>query len=379
VRSRALIGFLVGLAAFVVPVPRAAAAELVTDYPSVVVQPGQTSTFPIEVRARSVERVGLAVTGVPEGWRAVLRGGGQQVGAVYTDPAAPTTVQLEVDVPPGAPPGPHRVVVRADAPSGDDELALDLVVSEQAAAAFELRSEFDQLQGSPSDTFTFDLELENRSAAPATFNLTAAAPEGWSAKARPTAEQQASTVTVDAGKTEQLQVEVDPPDNVAADTYPIRVQAASAQQSLEKDLKVQIVGTAELTLGTANERLDVSGGAGDATEVRLVVRNEGSAPLTDVSFDATPPTDWEVSFEPEQVDVVEPGGSVAVKAVIEPTGDAVAGDYVVTLTANGASASDSVDIRFAVEASTAWGVAGVAVIAVAIGVLFWLFRRFGRR
>ena len=72
--------------------------------------------------------------------------------------------------------------------------------------------------------------------------------------------------------------------------------------------------------------------------------------------------------------------SVTVNAQIKPSGDAIAGDYTVTLSASGdSSANDSIQIRYTVETSIIWGVVGVAlIIAVGAGV-WWVFQRYGRR
>jgi len=53
---------------------------------------------------------------------------------------------------------------------------------------------------------------------------------------------------------------------------------------------------------------------------------------------------------------------------------------MVTLRANADDgASDSVEIRMTVVTSTLWGVVGVALIAVALGVVMLAVSRFGRR
>src|SRR3989304_4406047 len=74
------------------------------------------------------------------------------------------------------------------------------------------------------------------------------------------------------------------------------------------------------------------------------------------------------------------GGFVDVTAQIKPSGDAIAGDYTVALSASGdPSARDSLEIRYTVETSVLWGVVGVAlIVAVAAGV-WWVFQRYGRR
>ena len=47
--------------------------------------------------------------------------------------------------------------------------------------------------------------------------------------------------------------------------------------------------------------------AGRENAVKLVVKNEGSAPAKNLSFSAMEPSGWEVKFEPEKLDALEPG------------------------------------------------------------------------
>ena len=65
----------------------------------------------------------------------------------------------------------------------------------------------------------------------------------------------------------------------------------------------------------------------------------------------------------------------------DPTADdALAGDYMVTIKVQPSDgASQSTDFRITVLTSTLWGVAGVALIAVALGVVALAVVRFGRR
>jgi uncharacterized membrane protein len=111
----------------------------------------------------------------------------------------------------------------------------------------------------------------------------------------------------------------------------------------------------------------------------MVVVNTGSAPLADVALTASPPRDWEVTFAPENVPSVDVGQSVDIVATITPAGNAVAGDYVVTINARNDDADDSAAIRTTVETSTIWGVVGIALIGLVLIGLALVFRRFGRR
>jgi hypothetical protein len=77
----------------------ASAVELVTPYPAVAAEPGQTSTFDLQVTSDESELVQLRVTDAPEGWDTVLRGDGREVSAVYASANEAREVQLDVTVP----------------------------------------------------------------------------------------------------------------------------------------------------------------------------------------------------------------------------------------------------------------------------------------
>jgi uncharacterized membrane protein len=69
-----------------------------------------------------------------------------------------------------------------------------------------------------------------------------------------------------------------------------------------------------------------------------------------------------------------------VNAQVKPSGDAIAGDYTITITATGdQSTRDSMEIRYTVETNLLWGVIGVALIVAVAGGVWWVFQRYGRR
>lgn len=86
-----------------------------------------------------------------------------------------------------------------------------------------------------------------------------------------------------------------------------------------------------------------------------------------------------MEFEPEQIASVGAGESVPVTVRIQPAGNAVAGDYAVGITASAGGETSDLAIRYTVETSRWWGALGIAVIVVAFVILFFVFRRFGRR
>lgn len=353
--------------------------RLTTPYPAVNVEAGSSATFDLRVTARGRQRVDLTVAEKPAGWRATLRGGGFVVNGVFTDPKEPPDVELEVEVPENARPGTYRVVVVATTATDTERLELDLRVGSVAGAGVTLTSEFPILRGPSDATFNFDLDLENGLPRETTFALGAEAPPGWQVQVRPSTEQQAATVTVEGGDTATLTAEVDPPDDVPAGTYPVLVRAQGGGASAEARLRVEIVGNFSLRLTTPDERLNAEVSTGGTTQVPLVVVNDGTAPLVGIELSASPPAGWEVTFRPQTISQLLPGRAARATVTIRPSEDAVAGDYMVTLTARTPEVSSDVDIRTAVKTSTAWGVVGLVLIGLALGGIGYVFRRFGRR
>jgi len=135
-----------------------------------------------------------------------------------------------------------------------------------------------------------------------------------------------------------------------------------------------------VTMTTPDGRLSGPIQAGDDSPVTLLLKNTGSAPATNIQLTSSQPTGWTVDFNPPSVDQLEPDSQQEVVATVHPTDNAIAGDYVLTFRAQPKdSTSKSVEYRATVRTSTLWGIGGVALIAVAIGVVGFAVSRFGRR
>ena len=150
-------------------------------------------------------------------------------------------------------------------------------------------------------------------------------------------------------------------------------------ETVSTDVAVTITGSYSLDVTTSNQVLSTTANAGTATPVELVVTNTGTAPVTAVQASASPPTGWEVTFDPETVPTIEPGATATITAQITPTGDAITGDYLVGIDVDSAEASGDVEIRVKVETPAFWWIAGLALIAAVFIGLWWVFRTYGRR
>jgi len=369
-------------ALLVLPLAPGAAAqeglELVTDYPAVAVAPGTNVSFDVDVGSDRVARVDLELSGVPADWTATLNGGGNVVDAVLVGADEPTAIRVDVSVPADAT-GSHRITVEATDGSRTASLALDIRVSQEAAGDVTLTTNAPSLTGASDETFTFSLTFRNDTPEDLTVSATGEGPAGWSVDTTLTAESQAASVEVQAGSTTNISVGVTPPAGVAAGTYPIRVTANAGAREVAGDLAVVITGSFEMSLSTPGNLLSTRGSAGSQIRQQLEITNTGTSPLENVTFSSSQPSEWTVTFEPETVESIDPNTTETVTALITPSGDAIAGDYVVTIRSNATDANDSIELRVTVETSLLWGIVGVAIIVAVFVGLAWVFRRYGRR
>jgi uncharacterized membrane protein len=354
--------------------------DLSTPYPAVAVAPGSDVSFDLTVDAANAGRVALGLRGVPQGWTATLRGGGFVVDGVQTTGGEPAKVTLDVKVPADAS-GRQEIVVRATSGGLTTDLPLTLRIAEQAAGDVTLTTDFPSLRGPSDATFPFKLTLTNDTPRDLTFVVEAQPPQGWQATAKVTGQEQAASALVDAGGNVGIDVEVTPPDDVAAGTVKIPVTATSGSKQVAAELQVEITGSYSMALRTPDDRLNTSGSAGSQIRQTIEVQNTGTSPLEGVTLNATNPTGWSVRFEPAEVPAIPAGGQpTQVTAIITPSGDAIAGDYNVKISAsNDTAGSSDLDLRVTVETSLVWGLVGVAIIVAVLGGLWWVFQRYGRR
>ncbi len=171
------------------------------------------------------------------------------------------------------------------------------------------------------------------------------------------------------------------PADIAAGTYPINVEARAGERTIPAELGIEVTGSYSMTLSTPNDVLSASGSAGSPTTQSFEITNSGTAPLTEVTLSGEPPTNWEVTTDPPAIPKIEPGATETITATITPSGEAVAGDYVITF--NGAAAEEGAEassqVRFTVETSPLWALVGLGLIALIVAGLFYVFRTYGRR
>jgi uncharacterized repeat protein (TIGR01451 family) len=359
--------------------PPVTALTVTTVFPSITVDPGGQATFPLTVLTPQPERVDLSIGSQPDGFKSDIRGNGSIVGSVYTGAIPTPELEVRVTVPEDAKPGDYQVVVAAKGGSETASLPLDLVVADTSAGSVSMTTDFPALRGDSSKTFQFNLRLSNDTSQELTFALAGVAPDGWTVDVVPSGQQQAANAVVAAGAKQSISVTVTPAPLADAGQYPITVTADAGTKKAETPLMVEITGSYSMTLTAPDGRLNTTATAGNATTFAVVVTNTGTAPLDALTLSGTAPTGWKVEFQPDTLDSVPSGQQATANAIITPTGNAVAGDYVVTRSAKNDQVNQSMQVRTTVETSSVFGYVAIGLIVLVLIGLFLVFRRYGRR
>jgi uncharacterized membrane protein len=363
------------------------ALTISTTYPSVQVDPGGQVDLPILVQSPNAENVALSVTGAPDGFKTSFRGGGFIVTSVYVVPTPdnaspqPSDLKLRVEVPTTATPQDYKLTVNATAPDGTAQLPLTLTVSTVEGNGVSMDTSVQAKAATVGTSTSFSLTLHNDTAADLSFNVSVPdAPAGWDIKATPSNDADPNNFTVAGGDTDTISVTADSPTTAAAGDYTFTVVAsAGTNNTASLQLGVRLTGTETLSLTSESGTLNTTTSAGTTKDFSVIVVNNGSSVLNNIKLDSTPPTDWTITYDPATIAQLQPQTQQTVVAHIAAPGNAVAGDYVVTLSASSGQANDSIDIRTTVETSTIWGYVGIGLIALVIIGLLLVFRRYGRR
>jgi uncharacterized membrane protein len=350
---------------------------LYTAYPKITVVPGQSVDYSIDVLNKGSEVItaDISLSGVPKGWNYTLKGGSYEIRQVSVLPGEKKVCNMNLEVPLKVNKGTYRINFTAGRYA---VLPLIIIVSEQGTYTTEFSSDQSNMQGSSSSTFTYKAVLKNGTADKQLYALTADAPRGWIVSFQVDFKK-VTAVEIDANSVSNVTVEIDPPDMVEAQTYKIPVRATTANSSGELVLEAAIAGTYKMEITTSTGLLNTSITAGGEKRIGLIARNTGTVKLTDIKFSSGTPVGWQVIYDPDVIRELEPGNTAQVLATIYASKKAISGDYVTNIDARTPETSAQAPLRITVKTPMLWGWVGVLVILLAIGAIFYLFRRFGRR
>ena len=251
-------------------------------------------------------------------------------------------------------------------------------VSTAGTSESSLTSEQKNMEGTSKSSFSFKAVLKNQTPNDQQYALMADAPRGWTVAIKPNF-QQATSTEVEASGTKNITYDVKAPASVKAGTYKIPVRAVAGSTTATLEFEVVITGTYEMEFGTPNGLVSTRMTAGGEKKVELQVTNTGSADLENITLAASKPKSWEVTFNPTKVEKLAPGSSETVYATITADKKAIPGDYVTTISAKTPEVNSLVSFRVSVKTPILMGWLGILIIVLAIGGIYYLFKKFGRR
>lgn len=350
---------------------------LYTPYTRISLPPGESVEYTIDVinNGKKTHQVDLSVSGMPRGWNYNLKSGGWNISQISVLPGEKKSLSLKVDVPFQVEKGNYSFRVNA---GKFGSLPLVINISKQGTYKTEFSATQSNMQGHAGSTFTFSANLRNRTEEKQLYALMAEVARGWVVTFK-SGGRAVTSVDVEPNSTANVTIEVNPPTQVDARTYKIPVTATTKGTSASLDLEVVITGTYQMELTTPTGLLSTKVTAGDQHKIELQLRNTGTSELLDIKLLSTNPSGWEVTFEPKSVVKLMPNDVTHVYATIKADKKAIPGDYVINMEAKTPEVSAKAAFRVAVETSMLWGWIGVLVIVLAIGCVYYLFRKYGRR
>lgn len=351
--------------------------RLYTPYTKISVPPGESIDYTIDVinNGTWVSTAEISITGLPKSWFHTLRSGGWNIQEISVLPGEKKTMNLTVEVPFEVNKGSYTFRVVAN---NFTVLPLTVNVSEQGTLKTEFTADQANMQGHSSLTFNFRTKLNNRTGEKQMYALASNAPRGWTVVFKPNY-QQATSVEIEPNQSKDVSIEIKPPYNVKAGKYKIPVMASTSATSASLELEVDVTGTYEMELTTPNGLLSARITAGKQKRIGLIVRNTGSSDLSDVRISSSKPQGWEVTFTPDTIPFLVAGETAEVQAALKAYEKAIPGDYAVTFTARTPEVNSSASFRVSVETSMLWGWLGILIILGAVWLIYYLFRKYGRR
>ena len=356
------------------------------EFSGVIVSKGESVRMDLlmDNKGRADETIDVTISDVPKGWKAMLKGANYQVTGMFVPNGKSRNLALSLE--PDKTVGYGTYVFKIDAATADKKLTsahtLTVTVQQRTTGAddIQITTSYPVLRGQTDARFEFSLEVLNKSEADRTFNLVAAAPEKWEVNFKPAYEQkQISSLRIKGGQSQTLAVEVNPDREAQSGEYPIPVSISAGDKKAEVKLMAILTGIYKLDAGTPTGILSLETMPGKTANFSVFVKNTGSAINRNITFSSFKPENWDVTFNPEKIESLDPNAMKQVEVTIKAAPQALVGDYSVGVMINGEKSDKTVEMRVTVRASTAWGWIGIGIILLVIAGLSVMFMRLGRR
>ncbi len=351
-----------------------------TNYPSQVYGIGQSISVSLNLETTAItQTVTLAMKDIPTGWTATFTGGGQTIQSVYLVPDTLSTISLQLTPPTDVKDGTYNFTATATGQSLNASLPLTIILQAKTPPKLVFSADLPTITGSPTSTFSYSVTLQNQGQENLTVNLSADSGNLFTV-AYSYNGQTVTSLPMNANDSKSLSVSATALGTIQGGSYPIKLLANGGSTQTTLDLTAQVTGQVTLSITSPSGTLSGNINSGTNNAVKINVQNTGSAPANRIALTASSPSGWTVTFDPATITALAANQQQEVTMNVKPSSDAVAGDYMLSITGTPAdSAATTIQYRLTLLTSTLWGVVGVIIIAIAVGVVALAVTRFGRR
>lgn len=355
-------------------------------YPSVSAEEGLSFSFPITLTNKGSSDALLNLSCIaPEGWVVTYSAqdmSGVSLNDVYIAAGSSKALTFEATPPSETPLGSYSLTLEASSSDGGANASLALTATVTAPTGeVKVESRYTQMTADVGTTLNYPITIENDRSTATTLNLIVASePQGWSAVFL-SGNTQVSNILLTSHESISLILQITSPSSASIGNYTTTIGVQSTDGTVNElfNLNASLIGSYSLT-ATA-DAYNVQTATGGIATVTVTVTNTGLSPITSVKLAVTSPSSsWSAASSPITVQSLAAGASTTFTVQFTSPSDAVAGDYLASITAASDQVSSSaIAERVTLTASTTWVWVGVAIAIVAIILMLFLFRKYGRR
>ncbi|MDD5083113.1 MAG: NEW3 domain-containing protein [Dehalococcoidales bacterium] len=259
--------------------------------------------------------------------------------------------------------------------------------AQSATGTVNLTTQFPVLRGKSGDSFKFTVSLTWNGTEARTFDLITTVPLQWTATVRrsyPDAEIGAINMPAyqpDYAESFDITFAPVPWSKPQPGQYVATFEAISGEVKKTIELTAEVTDIYGFTITTKTGNLNMEATAGGNNTLELVVVNDGTARIENITFSSSAQTGWDVIFTPDRVAALDSGATQAMEVTVRPPAEnTIAGDYTITLRAENADYTpDPMVIRVTVLTPSFWGWISILIVVAVIAGLVILFRKLGRR
>ena len=273
----------------------------------------------------------------------------------------------------------------------DDE-ATEEEIAEPVPEELIFETKLPKIQAKEGETFIFNFDVAYKAGdepfgieegkSEKFFDITVDYPASWVA-AVVSSSQEIPGINLKFNSRESLMLMAIPVVQLEPGEYDFKVTFKSAVEgdTLEGSIEFTAVITAtyEISLTTKTGILSTELTSGKDNHYKLIVTNNSSTSVENITLSSTEPEGWQVNFDKKTIESIEAGANMEIDAVINPPEKTIAGDYMLTFSASSENSNSSIDLRATVETPTIWGIVGIGIIVVVIIGVAVIFARLGRR